>query len=111
MIRWKEVIKNWFLSTTECPVLVVTYESLRNDSLVEVERMLQFLNIEYDTDTLRERLHTRVFDTFYRKQHPQNFQHFTKQQTVYINNLLKDVNSLVRVSDKSHLLNVEQYIC
>ena len=109
MVRWQDVIKNWFLSNTVHPVLVVTYESLKNNSCAEVERMLQFLNIGYNSEMLKERMHVGV-DTFLRKKHPQDFQHFTKQQRVYINNLLEEINSHLRVSGKTHILDVEQYI-
>lgn len=104
MIRWQDVIKNWFLSNSQCRVLVVTYEALKNDSRAEVSRMLQFLNVGYGR--LEERLNT----SFHRNKHPKEFQHFTKQQRVYVNNLLKDVSFLVNTSEKSHILDVEQYI-
>lgn len=108
MTRWQDVIKNWFLFNTEYPVLVVTYEALKNDTCAQVSRILDFLNIGYDTEVLKERLDTSV-NTFLRKKHPQEFQHFTKQQRVYVSNLLKDISSLLSISDIAHILNVEQY--
>lgn len=108
MTRWQDTIKNWLLFNTEHPVLVVTYEDLKNDAYAEVERMLPFLNVRHNSTTLRERISNGI-DMFHRKTHP-TVQHFTKQQEIYVNDLVKDVSSLLSISDYSHLLTVDQYI-
>lgn len=109
MSRWQDVIKNWFLTISQHPVLIVTYEALKSDTCAEVERMLRFLNIGVDSGMLEERL-SGTINTFHRKKHSKEFQHFTKEQRVYVNSLLKDVSSLVSTSERAHLLDVEQYI-
>lgn len=99
------MIKSWFLSNGQYPVLVVMYEALKNDAHAEVERMLHFLNVGFDSEMLGN-----TINTFQRKKHPKEFQHFTQQQIVYVNSLLKDISFLVSASEKSHQLDVEQYI-
>lgn len=105
--RWRDGITNWFVNNSHYPILVVTYESLKNDTYTQLQRMLGFLNTEYDPERVKEAI-ANFSNVFHRKHSAEKFQHFTDQQTLYVNNLVEDLNILLY--DGKHLLDVSQYI-
>ena len=108
MLRWRSIIKYWLIFNRKNPVLVVTYEVLKNQIDSEVIRMLKFLNVEFDKNKLSENLRGG-FNSFQRKKHRANFEHYTDIQRNYINCIIEDISHLLKVHGKSHLLTVDQY--
>ena len=108
MGRWQKGIQQWLVDNDH-PVLVVQYEALKEDTPHQVRKMLKFLNVEYDDSALDDRLE-RGFESFHRTHQPQEFQHFTEEQKVWVNAIMKDVSSILRFSEKSHLLDIDRYI-
>ena len=108
MKRWQTEIKNWLIFYHQ-PVLVVQYEALKEDPNFQVRRMLKFLNVEYNATDIDERLKNN-FESFHRRRHPQEFEHFTKQQKSWVNSMVKEISSLLSFHKKSKLLSIDQYI-
>ena len=65
MKRWQNTIRHWFIFNERHPALVVRYESLKSNTLHEVERMMAFLGIRPRNENLSERLESG-FDAFRR---------------------------------------------
>lgn len=107
--RWESTIIKWFIFNDDYPVLVVKYEALKNDTFSEVERMLKFMNIEYDSKKMKEKLGSG-YNTFHRKRGPEEFQRFTEEQRIFVNDTVKNIKSLLDSSEKGKFLNVNQYI-
>ena len=106
--RWRDGITNWFINNSHYPLLVVKYESLRNDTYTQVQRMLEFLNTEYNTEKVKEAI-TNFSNSMFHRRHTsaEKFQHFTDQQKLYVNDLVEDLNILLH--NRKHLLDVSQY--
>ncbi len=103
------MIKNWFLFDQKTSKLVVTYESLKSDTLHEMERIFKFLNVQYDRNILEKKLNDK-FGVFKRKQYPRGFIHYTDKQVQYILKVIVEIQNLLVAQRKSHLLNVNQYL-
>lgn len=107
MNRWVNTIRHWFIFNDKHPVLVVKYEALKENSVHEVQRMLDFLDVGYED--LEEKIRTG-FDVFRRKHNGEEFDHFTTEQRLHVNEGVKAIETLLAISNKSHLLDVSQYI-
>lgn len=107
--RWRDMIKNWLISTKKHPVLVVKYEDLKTNTLYEVGRMLSFLDIQYDSEELREKLDIDL-NAFHRKHQQEEFDHFTDQQRTFINEVVKELIPSLKNHNKLHILNVDHYV-
>ena len=75
----------------------------------EVQRMLHFLGIECEEEMLAEILGTG-FNTFHRQHSQEVFDHFTAEQRLRVSEGVKVTKALLASSNKSHLLDVGQYI-
>lgn len=85
------------------------YEAVKNDSIGQVKRMLEFLGTDYDHNTVEENLRTG-FDAFRRGHAPEDFEHFTTLQENCVNEGVREIRNLLASTNKSHVLNVDQYI-
>ena len=65
---WSSYFSTWLVNGTRWghPVHVVKYEDLKADTLVEVKKMLYFLQFHYEEEDLRKRLANNYFDAFHR---------------------------------------------
>lgn len=108
MGRWQKGIESWLIEYRE-PVLVVQYEDLKENTSAQITKMLKFLNVDYNSSTLNQKL-SKGFESFHRKNHLQEFEHFTAEQRVLVNSIIKDVISLLSFSEKSHMLDIDRYI-
>lgn len=109
MKRWQSIIRHWFVFNEHHSALVVRYESLKVNTLHEVERMLAFLGVRIGKEELRERLESG-FDAFHRKHSNETFDRFTDGQRTYINEGVQAVATLLNFRNKTHVLDVNQYI-
>ena len=109
MLRWKSIIENWLIFNPENPVIVIQYEVLKEQVNSQVERILKFLNVEYDKNKLDRNLKDG-FNFFKRNKECANFEHFTANQKKYIIGVIKDVRNMLMAHKKSHILSVDQYL-
>lgn len=109
MGRWKARLKNWVLDSRKQAVHIVRYEDLQGDVAGEVAKMLNFLKIPFNKEELPIRL-SSDFTKFKRKHTDDNFEHFSRNQTEFIQKALVDTIRLVQLANKSHILRVEDYL-
>jgi iron only hydrogenase large subunit-like protein len=109
MVRWKARLKNWVLDSHERAVHVVRYEDLQRDVPREVAKMLNFLKIPFNKEELPIRL-DGDFTKFKRKHTNDNFEHFSGNQTEFIKKELVDTIKLTQLANKSHVIQVEDYL-
>ena len=109
MGRWKARLENWVLDSDKQPVHVVQYEDLQQDVPGEIAKMLRFLKIPFNKEELPIRLNGG-FTKFKRKHVNDNFEHFSRNQTEFIQRKLLDTIKLVQLANKSHILRIEDYL-
>lgn len=93
-------------NTGGAPVLLVKYEDLKHDPFQEVERMVTFLDVNFDL-TFKEKLN-QGFHTFHRN-HTYTFDHYTHEQKVYMNSVIRRVAERLKANDIDYF-HVDRYI-
>lgn len=108
--RWKAMVKNWVLLNEHQPVLVVKYESLLKDPLAELQRMVDFLNI----DSIRTLQRSDIEDfSAFRRNHTQrykNFHPFTLKQRQYVLSCVNGVLKNVEKHGLTSVMNIKDYL-
>ena len=110
MQRWGYQIKlaGKICRNKSYPILVVRYEDIKADTLVQVRRILDFLEFNYMEQKLTERIR-EGYSSFYRN-HTDNFEHFTPQQNAFINAELNKIVSVLHTYNVSGLFRIDQYV-
>ena len=109
--RWKKTILMWYGSahTLHYPILVVRYEDLKQDSLGQVLRMLNFLNVEYDKAEVERRLQNG-FSAVHRN-HTYDYDHYTEDQKMYMRSMLQSTTSELQSMGVEHEeLHLTEYL-
>ena len=88
--------------------MVVRYEDVKSGQVTEIEKILDFLGIQYDKEVLYRRLQ-EDYGTFQR-QHHLEYEHYTVNQKQYMNSLLLDTIHMLQKHNVDHLFKLEQYI-
>ena len=111
MTQWTSRITKWVLANDPThPVLVVRYEDLKQDTVREIERMLDFLHIPYNKGDLPLIL-AADFNTFKRPHNRNNdFEHYTSAQKVHMKSTLMNVINLTQEKNMTHLLRLTDYL-
>lgn len=107
--RWKERIINWVLTNKEHPVHVVNYEELQNNTVGEVEKILDFLHFPYNHSDLVERLRVD-FTTFRRLHMNDGFQHFLPEQKQQLRETITNLLSMAKAVRKADLFIFQRYL-
>ena len=106
MLKWKAIIKNWFLFNRNVPVIVVTYEALKNNTLAELGRILKFIKVHYTHQQLESYIQ-QGFNMFKRRNNTNSFEHFTCKQKEFIHLIFIEI--LLSKHKKSHQLSLNEY--
>ena len=85
--KWQTHFTSWIITSKNHPILVVRYEDLKDNTLGEMERMLDFLGFAYTREELARRLE-KGYTAFKRTNHG-NFEHYTQEQKKYIQKLVR----------------------
>ena len=106
---WLAMMKQFLVINWHHPVLVVSYELLRNDTSQELRRMLDFLQVTYDQASL-ERTVDSDFKTFHRGK--AEFEHYTKSQAQLVKSLIADAKNMLTQNRKYFLqfLPLDDYL-
>lgn len=107
-IRWQKTIIKWSSSSSNHhSVLVVHYEDVKNDSLAQVERILDFLKQNYDRTELR----IKVEDGFggVQRQHRDEYEHYTRDQKISINEMIMKTIHTLQLHKLDHLFRIKEY--
>ena len=109
--NWLARIKNWILvPSSGHQVLVVKYESLKRDSLTEIERMMTFLRLPFDRETVAKRL-AEDFTEFKRPHSKEkDFKRYTDEQILLIRNTVAKAIQLTESTNMTHVLDLNEYM-
>ena len=107
---WSTRLINWVINNTGHPVHVVRYKDLKQDTVKEVKKMLNFLKVEFDDQELESRL-TEDFDTFHRKHtNADNYEHYSLEQREYMKTMLQHTIKMAEARGKQDLLGLHEYL-
>lgn len=81
--EWQRIIQSWMVDDLNHPVLAVWYEELRLDAAVELKRMLDFLQVPYNTFIVEE------LALSFQEDRPSIMNMYTANQINYINSIIK----------------------
>ena len=107
--RWKERTINWVLMNKRHPVHVVSYEDLQNDTVREVEKILDFLHFPYSHEDLIQRLRVN-FTTFRRPHMNDGFQHFSPEQKERLRLNITQLMAATKTAGKADLFLFSRYL-
>ena len=107
--RWQLMIRNWVINNNHHPVLIVKYEELKDSTLPEVKRMLDFLHIRYDDEILKEKLNDHSFNRFHRNHKNEKFVHYTSEQAEYVRAVVEDTIYLLKEHNLEQLIDMKSY--
>lgn len=105
--RWRAMVRNWVIKKQQHPVLVVKYESLKNEPIEQSKKMLDFLGVSY-SDLQLESLLGEV-QTFHRN-HSDDFDHYTPSQRDYVQSVVKGTISLLQTNRLSDVVDISDYL-
>ena len=108
MKEWSTRLHQWVIDQNTHPVHVMRYEDLRQDTVIEIEKTLTFLNVSYDSDTLEREL-SEGYSEFERPHRCDDFEHFSDEQKQFMMSVLLDLNEAAEKANKSHLLRLSEY--
>ena len=102
------MIEHFIINNRVQPVLVVRYEDLKVDPVLQVKRILKFLKYQYDEEDVEQRL-TEGFSAYHRN-HTDSFEHYTLEQKTYMNSA---IISVMKRLDQQHITDfipLEHYL-
>ena len=106
---WKTRLQLWVIEQDEYPVHILRYENLKNNTLHEIKRTLDFLGVFYDHNTLADRLRDD-YSEFHRSHEKDNFEHYTSQQKLLLSKTLLDTMMMAEKAGKSSHLRLDEYL-
>lgn len=100
----------WFVKSANFsrPVMVVRYEDIKEDHVMQVKKMLKFLEYPFDEAELYAKLNDG-FNTF-RRPHKEDFEHYSQEQKKFINTMLLDTIKILAQHKIEHLFQLEDYL-
>lgn len=110
-VRWQKTIVKWLTTSSTHPVLVVHYEDLVNNSLTEVQRMLDFLKFDYgskkDLGLMLEGGYTR-----FKRQHNHSTatDYYTASLKAKVNGMIQDTIKILQQHKLYHYFHIADYI-
>ena len=110
--KWKNMIYNHVIKRKPThPLLVVRYEDLKRDSVREVQRMLDFLDIIVERDELLQRLQQNSFNRYHRNHtRSSQFNPYTPAQIKYWNSVISDTVNILRSNGISNFVPLKSYL-
>ena len=109
MGEWKLRIHQWVLDQDKYPVHILRYEDLQNNTVKEVLRVLDFLDVSYDYDTVAERLR-EDYSEFHRPHNTVEFEHYSDEQKQQLRSWFMDIITAAENAGKLHLLRLGDYL-
>ena len=109
--RWKKTIVKWFASACKLgyPILVVHYEDVKEDSVAQISRMLDFLEHKY----VREELAEKLKDGFnsVKRNHTYQFDYYTENQRAYVNSMVAETIETLKSMDVDYeVIRLDEYL-
>ena len=107
--QWIERLSNWVFDNHSHPVHVVSYEDLENDTVREVEKILDFLHFQYSHEEVTERLR-EDFANFKRSHGKVEFQYFSPEQKDKLRETLMTAVKAASDAGKTDLFHFSEYL-
>jgi len=98
--KWQKYV-NYCLQRTDIPVLVVSYEQLKQDLYGELKRMLDFTEYPYTEDDLQCTIDN--FNGQFHRNHTRHFDPYTAHQKVIMYQQLALVSGLLKKHNIAYL--------
>ena len=94
----------------EHPVLVVKYEDLKQNTAKEIERIMRFLKLHFDSKALAQTLE-QDFTEFKRPHSNQtDFRRYDDSQLLHVKSTLTRAIELVKMRNMTHVLDLKEYL-
>jgi hypothetical protein len=109
MRHWSSRLLQWIIYQDKHPIHILRYEDLKQDTVGEIEKTLDFLDVSYDPETVRKKLNLDYAD--FKRPHDRNdYEHYSVEQKEFVKSVLLDVNIAAKTAKKAHLLRLDEYI-
>ena len=108
--RWKAHVSGWVISGRSNPFLIVRYEDLKQNTVREVLRMVEFLGFKglFTEASIQDKLGDG-YNGFYRN-HQDNFEHFTSDQKALIEKTVRETVSLLAERGLEQSFPIKDYL-
>ena len=102
-------MSGWIIAGKNNPFHIVRYEDLKNDTVKEMKKALNFLGFSHISETdIRERL-GEGYNSFYRN-HRDDFGHFTEAQKSFVRQQVQDTINTLREHGKEDSFPIYKYL-
>ena len=109
MKYWKKRLKYWVITQDIYPVHVLRYEDLQRDTLGEIRKVLDFLNISYDSSVLAARL-MEDYSEFHRQHGKERFEPYSLEQKKLLRSVITETIELAEKKGKAQTLRLNEYL-
>lgn len=109
MKYWKKRLEYWVLTQDTYPVHVLRYEDLQKDTLGEVRKVLDFLNVSYNPNVLAARL-MEDYSEFHRQHGKERFEPYSLEQKQMLRSVISETIELAERKRKAQLLHLNEYL-
>ena len=109
MKDWSARLHQWVINQDKHPVHILHYEYLKQDTVGEIEKTLDFMNVSYDSDTLRSKLIVD-YSEFQRPHDSKDFEHYSLEQKEFLRSVLLEVKGAAERASKANLLPLDKYM-
>ena len=109
MSDWSKRLDKWIIHQDTCPVHVLRYEDLQTNTVAEVEKVLNFVNVTYDPNLVKERL-MRGYSEFHRPHRNSSYEHYSLEQKQLLRSAMIKVIKSVEGTSKDQLLRLDEYL-
>ena len=109
MRHWSSRLLQWIIYQDKHPIHILRYEDLKQDTVGEIKKTLDFLDVSYDPERVTEKLNMDYAD--FKRTHDRNhYEHYSVEQREFVKSVLLDVDVAAKRAKKAHLLRLDEYI-
>ena len=107
--RWRDHVSGWIIAGKDNPFHIVRYEDLKNNTVKEMKKVLDFLGFSHISETdIEERL-GEGYNAFYRN-HKDNFGHYTEEQKSFVYQQVEDTINTLREHRMDSVFPIYEYL-
>lgn len=102
-------MSGWIIAGKDNPFHIVRYEDLKNNTVKEMKKVLDFLGFSHISETdIEERL-GEGYNAFYRN-HKDNFGHYTEEQKSFVHQQVEDTINTLREHRMDSIFPIYEYL-
>lgn len=107
--RWRDHVSGWIIAGKHNPFHIIRYEDLKNDTVKELKKILDFLGFLHISEAdIEERLGDG-YNSFYRN-HKDDFGHYTEEQKSYVHQQVQETINALREHGKEAVFPIHEYL-